>query len=62
MGFVSGSRKMAKQKEGQVETDHQAVKTCPESTAKVWERYQPMTMFDSITFRACSRSVPVSCI
>jgi hypothetical protein len=24
--------------------------------------YQPMTMFDSMAFRACSRSVPVWCI
>ena len=25
-------------------------------------RYQPITMFDSIAFRACSRSEPVSCM
>jgi len=24
--------------------------------------YQPITMFDSMTLRACSRSVPVSCM
>jgi hypothetical protein len=47
-----------------VATDHAGHEFRDACLLVVWHRagYQPITMFDSMALRACSKSEPVSCM